>query len=326
MNIYSAHNLFLLVLVPLLTWFILRAQKSFEQRFKRFAESGFLPMYLGKRSPFYSGLKLFLLLTAFILVTVAVARPQWDFREQELNSTGMDIIFAIDVSRSMEAADIQPNRLTRSILQVSAFVDQLSTDRIGIISFAGSATVGCPLTDDREAIKIVLSSLSTEAAARPGTDIGRALDLARSAFNAGSGGGVLILISDGEDIPGNAITKARDLASDGVRIYSMGVGSEEGAIITNPYTGAERVSRLDAATLERIAKVSGGEFYRITPSASEIQLVLSRIYQSEQAQSNTRKVFMYKEQYHIFVLAALLFFVLESLILPFRKRDQGAKG
>lgn len=326
MNIYSVYNLLLLLLVPVLAWFILRAQKTFEKKFNRFADSGFLPIYLGSRSPFYSGLKLFLTLSAFILVIIALARPQWDFREQELGSTAMDIIFAIDVSRSMEAQDISPNRLTRSILQVSAFVDQLKTDRIGIISFAGAATVECPLTDDHDAIRMVLSSLSTQAAARPGTDIGRALDIARSAFNAGSGGGVLILISDGEDIPGNAISKAKDLASDGVRIYSMGVGSEEGAIITNPHTGAERISKLDASTLQRIAKVSGGEFYRITPSASEIQIVLSRIYQTEKAHSNTRRIFMYKEQYHIFVLAALLFLVLECMILPLRKREKGAKG
>ncbi len=325
MNIDIVQNLYLLLLIPVFIWLILGMKKAYQRKFRRFAHEDFMAVYLARRSPYYNGLKLFLLLGAFCMIIVALARPQWDFREQELSSAGMDIIFAIDVSRSMEATDISPNRLTRSILQVAAFTDQLETDRLGIISFAGSATLECPLTDDHEAVKMVLSSLSTESAARPGTDIGRALDLAGSAFNAGAGGGVMILISDGEDISGNAITKARDLAGAGVRIYSMGVGSEEGALITNPYTGGEHISKLDSATLQQIARVSGGEFYRITPSASEIQLLLSRIYQSEKEQISSHRVFMYKEQYHIFVLAALLIIILESLILPYKKMVKESK-
>ncbi|MCK9556896.1 MAG: VWA domain-containing protein [Candidatus Cloacimonetes bacterium] len=325
MNIHNVHILYLLLLVPLFIWLILRMKKAYESKFRHYAHQDFLDVYLAKRSPFYNGLKLFLLLAAFSLIIVALARPQWDFSEQEMSNMGMDIIFAIDISRSMEATDISPDRLTRSILQVSAFCDQLDSDRLGIISFAGSATVECPLTDDHEAVKMVLSSLSTDSAARPGTDIGRALDLARSAFNAGAGGGVLILISDGEDITGNTISKARDLASDGVRIYSMGVGSEAGAVIINPYTGAEHVSKLDTETLQRIARVSGGEFYHITPSASEIQLLLSRIYQSEKEHISSHRVSMYKEQYHIFVIAALLIIALESMILPYRKQIRDLK-
>lgn len=325
MNLYAANKLFLLLIIPLLGWIILRSSKSYERRFKQFADPEFMPIYLARRSPFYSGLKLFLLLIASCLLIVGLSRPQWDYREQEFDSVGMDIIFAIDVSQSMDAKDIQPNRLTRSILQVSAFIDQLQQDRLGIVSFAGAATVECPLTDDHEAVKMVLRSLSTESAARPGTDIGRALDLASSAFNAGSGSGILILISDGEDILGNAISKAKDLADSGVRIYTMGVGSDEGAIITNPHTGAEHISRINSETLERMAKVSGGEFYRITPSAAEIQLVLSRIYRSEHEHGKTRKTFMYKEQYHIFVIAALLLLLFESMVLPYKKKRNGLK-
>lgn len=325
MNIHALHFLYLLIFVPLLAWFIMRSGKASSKRLQRYAEPEFFQLYLGKLSPFYRGLKLFLLLLAFVLVIIAMIRPQWDFREQELQSRGMDIVFAIDVSRSMDATDIQPNRLTRSILQVSAFVDQLDTDRVGIISFAGAPTLECPLTDDYEAVRMVISSLSSDSAARYGTDIGRALDMARISFNAGSGGGVLILISDGEDIPGNAVAKARDLASDGVRIYTMGVGSQQGAIITNPYTGAEHVSRLDAATLERIATISGGEFFHITPSASEIQIVLAQIYRNEKEHTRTRKTFLYREQYHIFAIAALILLVLESLISSYRRQERRVK-
>lgn len=321
MNLYSAQNLWLLLLLPLFIVLIALNARRLKQRFAHFAELAFMPVYLGRRSPFYSTLKLSLLVMVFALLVVALARPQWDYREQEVSSLGMDIIFAIDVSCSMEAEDIQPDRLTRSILQVSAFVDQLKTDRLGVISFAGAATVECPLTDDHEAVKMVLSSLSTESAVRAGTNIGRALELARTAFQAGSGAGVLILISDGEDLAAESVAKARDLSSNGVRIYTMGVGSEAGAMIRNPYNGEERLSKLDANTLRRIAEAGGGEFFRITPSATEIQLLLSRIYQSEKRQSNRRTINLYKEQYHIFILAALFFLILESLILPLKRAD-----
>ncbi len=324
MNLYSAQNLLLLLLLPVFIWLISLSGKRLKSRFSQYADQAFMSVYIGKRSPFYSGMKLALLVMVFALVVIAVARPQWDYRERELSSFGMDIIFAIDVSRSMEATDIQPDRLTRSILQVSAFVDQLKSDRLGVISFAGAATVECPLTDDHEAVKMVLSSLSVDSAARAGTDIGRALNLAQSAFQAGPGSGVLILISDGEDLSEGSIAKAQDLHSDGVRIYTMGVGSPEGARIRNPFTGEERISRLDVKTLQRIAQVGGGEFFRITPSAAEIQLLLSRIYQSEKRQSDIRIINLYKEQYHIFVLVALLILILESMILPLKRVNRRA--
>lgn len=325
MNLYNPYNLLILCLIPLLIWLIWRSGKRYLSRFTRFAETPFMQIYLEQRSPFYSSLKLFLLVIAFAFIVVAVARPQWDFKESEISARGMDIIFAIDVSLSMEATDIQPNRLTRAILQVSAFVDQLQTDRLGVISFAGAATIECPLTEDHEAVKMVLSSLSTDSAARAGTEIGRALDAAKTAFQAGSGPGVLVLISDGEDLSPSSIAKARDLASNHIRIYTMGVGSEQGALIRNPYTGEERVSKLDVNNLQRIAQVSGGEFFLITPSAAEIQLLLSRIYQSETSQSKTRTVNLYKEQYHLFVIAALIFLLLESLILPLKRQRPGSK-
>jgi Ca-activated chloride channel homolog len=321
MNLHDPQALWFLLLVPALLILMLYTGKRLSKRFTRYAESAFMPIYLSGRSPFYSGLRIVLLILAFSFVVISLSRPQWDYLERELQSEGMDIIFAIDISRSMEASDIQPNRLLRSILQVSAFVDQLSGDRIGLISFAGSATIECPLTDDHDAFKMVLSSLDTNSAERSGTDIGRALDLALTAFNASAGNAALILISDGEDIPGNAVGKARELGSRGIRIYSMGVGSEDGALIRNPYTGEERISTLDSKMLERIAATTGGEFYRVTPSAAEIRLLLSRIYQSEKSRGELRKVNIYKEQYHIFALIALFFLLLEMLILPLKKKD-----
>lgn len=326
MNLQDPQMLWLLVILPFLMWGMSFTGKRLKKRFGQYAEQVFMPIYLSQRSPFYSGLKIALLIIAAAFIIISTSRPQWDYRERELSSEGMDIIFAIDISRSMEATDIQPSRLLRSILQVSAFVDQLKGDRIGLISFAGAATIECPLTDDHEAFKMVLSGLDVNTAERAGTDISRALDLAQTAFNAAAGERALILISDGEDLSSSAIAKAKELGDKGIRIYAMGVGSEDGALIRNPYTGEERISTLDAKVLERIALASGAEFFRITPSAAEIQLLLSRIYSSEKTRGDVRKVNMYKEQYHIFVIIALAFILLETMIVPLKRTGKGWFG
>ena len=325
MNLHDLQALWLLLLIPALIFLVMRLSRRRNRRFTKYASEPFAQIYLAKLSPFYSGLKLYMLIIALGFIIISIARPQWDFQERDLGTGGMDIIFAIDVSHSMDATDVPPGRLLRSILQVSAFVDQLKTDRIGLIAFAGSATIECPLTDDHEAFKMVLSSLDTNSAARPGTDIARALDVALTAFNAAAGEGVLILISDGEDLSGSAVAKARELGSKGIRIYTMGVGSESGAVIRNPYTNEERISSLDKATLEQIARVSGAEFFPVTPSAAEIHLMLSRIYSGEKMRTEQRAVNMYKEQYHIFVIVALLIIFLEILISPDKRVGPGQR-
>lgn len=320
MNIHNLHILWLLLLIPVFIRLLWRRDKRLSKRFSRFAEERFRDFYLAELSPFYSNLKVFLLIIAFGFLVIALAGPQWDYREKELQNQGLDIIFAVDISRSMEATDIQPNRLMRSILQISSFVDKLKGDRVGLISFAGTATLECPLTDDLEAFKMVLNSLDLEAAPRAGTEISRALSLAGRAFDAAASEGVLILISDGEDLSSSSFQVAQELAAKGICIYTLGVGSEAGAYIRNPHTGEVRLSKLDTNTLRRIATIGGGEFYHVTPSAQEIQLMLSQIYQSEKGDSASRHLNLYKEQYHYFVLIALLFIILESFILPLKRK------
>ena len=151
-------------------------------------------------------------------------------------------------------------------------------------------------------------------AERAGTDIGRALDLAQSSFNAAAGKSVLILISDGEDLAANTIQKTRQLAAKGVHVYTMGVGSQSGANIINPLTGEHHLSRLDVEMLSKIAKEGGGEFYHITPSAAEIRLLLAKIYQHEKESGESKSLQVYKEQYRLFVVFALVFLILESLL------------
>jgi Ca-activated chloride channel family protein len=319
MNLVNPHLLILLSLCLILFLLIFRRGNRIHKRFISYAQSHMMSHYFRTQSPFWIGFKLVILSLALASIVIALVRPQWDYVHKETESSGMDIVFAIDVSKSMDANDMMPSRLMRAIIQITAFLDQVTTDRIGIIAFAGVATLECPLTDDYEAVKIVLGSLSTDNSPKPGTNIGAALQLVADAFEPGQQAGTLILISDGEDLEGAALREAKLLKGKGVRVYTMGVGSPEGYVITHPETGQEVISKLDEASLSEIARQTGGDYYRVTPGGEEIRLILKRIYESEEKRINRKSINVLKEQYHLFAAIALFLLLVESVIDP-RKR------
>ena len=321
MNIANPYYLALLALCLVLLILLFRRDRFLQRRFTRYAELHLKEHYYHSQSPFWIGFKLFLGILALGCVIIALARPQWDYENKDLQSSGMDIIFAIDVSQSMDATDMMPSRLLRAILQIGSFLEQVKTDRIGIIAFAGVATLQCPLTDDYEAVRIVLNGLNSSTVEIPGTDLGSALNLAADAFPEGSKSNTLILISDGEDLENSALREAKKLKTKGIRVYTMGVGSQEGTIIRNPETGEEVKSKLDETTLQEIARITEGEYFRVTPGGEEIQLILKRIYESESSRRG-KKVTILKEQYYLFAILAIILLITECLIDP-RKRKKG---
>lgn len=303
-------------------YLLIHRHKRYLKRFGSYAQTRFFSYYYREQSAFWIGLKLFLGILALAAIILALVRPQWDYETRDLENRGMDIVFAIDVSRSMDAQDVMPSRLMRALMQISSFLEQLDTDRIGIIAFAGVATLECPLTDDFEAVRIVLQSLNSNSIERPGTNIGSALALATQAFSTASEANSIVLISDGEDLSGDALKQAKLLQDKGIRLYTMGVGSPQGTFVTNPYTKQEIVSKLDEATLKKLADATGGEYFRITPGGDEIQLVLRRIYEREESRIRGKRISSMKEQYYLFALLAILLLIGESLIDP-RKRTKG---
>ena len=197
-------------------------------------------------------------------------------------------------------------------------------DRVGIIAFAGKATLECPLTDDYESVALVLSSLETDSAVQLGTDIGAAMALAEKSFLSSGGNNVLLLVSDGEDLGGSSLQQAQRLASAGARVYTLGVGSAEGVTITDPETGRSTFSRLDARNLEKLASAGKGRYYAVTPGQNELDLILQNIYAEEKGRERSKSISTYKEQYHIPAFLSLAFLLLESLILPLRGRRKQA--
>lgn len=236
-----------------------------------FASARVLDRILISYSPLRRRIKETMLVIAIIALIGALARPQLGYEWRETRSRGIDILFALDVSRSMLAEDVSPNRLARAKLAIEDFVSRLEGDRIGLIAFAGDAFLQCPLTLDYNAFFQSLESMSTDTISRGGSDIAAAIDVADAAFGKGDNFKNLILVSDGEDLGAEGIIRARQAAGDGVRIFTVGIGTAEGSPIPirNSRGQVEYVrdemgkiveSALDEATLQTIAEVTGG-FY-----------------------------------------------------------------
>ncbi|MEZ4339465.1 MAG: VWA domain-containing protein [Sandaracinaceae bacterium] len=217
------------------------------------------------------GLKLALLASGIALLFTAAARPRWGFHTERAERQGVDVLFAIDASRSMLAEDLRPNRLTRAKLAVSDLLRELPGDRAGLVAFAGRAFLECPMTLDRDVFDRSLAALDTSLIPQPGTNLAAAIREATAAFGDVEHEKVLVLLTDGENLEEDAVAAAEEAAQHGVRIFTVGVGTADPSPV--PITGPDgRVdllrdadgqvvrSALDETTLRRIAEVTNGAY------------------------------------------------------------------
>ncbi len=219
------------------------------------------------------GFKRALLVTGALLGCVGLARPQWGVRWEEAQRRGLDLLFALDTSKSMLAPDLKPDRLTRAKLAIRDLVGKFDGDRVGLVAFAGDAFLQCPLTLDRGVFEQTLDALDTTTIFRGGTDVGRAIDVARSALHSQPANRkLLVFLTDGEDLESHAVQEARAAAADGIRIYTVGVGTPGGELIplagepgqfARDDKGGFVRSQLDENTLQAIARVTGGDYRRL---------------------------------------------------------------
>ncbi|MES2658201.1 MAG: VWA domain-containing protein [Verrucomicrobiota bacterium] len=255
--------------------------KLIHPRFRQRLTEGF--------SPRLRNLKRALWLLAVFAAFVAVARPQKGYEWREVKRKGIDILFAVDTSRSMLAEDLTPNRLERARLGILDFVAKLEGDRVGLIPFAGSAFALCPLTLDYEAFRESLNALDTDLIPKQGTDLASAIKEAERLFDEnGNNHRVLVLMTDGEDLQGSVIDAAKDAAKKGMAIYTVGVGSPEGATIpvqaqygridvVRDENGNPVHTKLDESTLKQIAEVTGALYVPLGRGAEG----LNTIYQEK---------------------------------------------
>ncbi len=226
-----------------------------------------------------------LVVVALALMVIALAGPQWGFHWQEVKHRGVDIVIALDVSKSMLAQDVKPNRLQRAKLAIQELIPLLRGDRLGLVAFAGTSFLNCPLTVDYNGFALMLEDISTETIPRGGTNLTDAIRTGVKALHASAEGSrALVLITDGESHEGDPLAAAKDAAANGVKIFCIGIGTAEGELI--PVTddegqatfvkdreGRTVKSRLDEETLQKIAIETGGSYVRATATSLGLELL-----------------------------------------------------
>jgi Ca-activated chloride channel family protein len=268
---------------------------------------------------------LFTLGTAFIFI--ALARPQVGFEFQETHRKGLELLFAVDTSKSMLAQDVKPDRLTRAKLAVTDLITKLNGDGVGLIAFAGSSFLQCPITLDYDAFRESLDALDVNVIPRGGTDLASAIHEAEAVFKTRTAADkILILITDGEDLGGEAITAAQSAVKNGVKIFTVGVGSTTGELVPVPNenggtdfakdeNGRPVKSHLDETTLKKIAETTGGMYQPLGAQGEGLTNIYERGLTSFTRQDlKAREARIPLEKFHWALLAALVCFIGELLI------------
>jgi len=318
------------VVLVLFFWYQRRRHR---QILGRFAAGGLIEQLVPSLHQRRIFIKQILLVGVFVFGILALARPQWGFEWRKVKKEGVDILIAIDTSKSMLTADVKPNRLQRAKLAVQDLVKKLKGDRLGIIAFAGDAFLMCPLTVDYSGILLTLESLDAGAVPRGGTRIAEAIDLAVKEYrDIKAKHKSLVILTDGENLTGDPVAAARRARQAGVRVYCVGLGTREGELIqvTNVFNEKEFLkdsqgnfvkSRLNEKVLSDIALAAGGSYVR----AAGAQLGLERIYEQElsRLEKRTFKTKMekrYFERFYIPLALALVLLITATGLSTYKKR------
>ena len=223
------HLLWLVPASAVLFWFTARRKRAL---LGRFAGQELVARLARPLLPGGRAVRTMLLLGALAMLIVALARPQYGKEAVILQREGRDLVFLLDTSLSMLADDIQPDRLSRARFEISSLLDRMQGDRVGLVPFAGDAFVLCPLTTDYAAVRLFLDGVDTEIISEPGTNLARALEVGGSAFDTKEREHrVMILITDGEELEGDALAAATGIREQGVRLYAIGIGTPDGVPI-----------------------------------------------------------------------------------------------
>lgn len=315
--------LILLAIVPamaVLYFFVIRWKNK---TIKKIGDPALVKRLISNYSPSKFFFKFLLFVVAFALGVIALANPRTPLGTTSVNRTGIDVMIALDVSKSMLAQDVKPDRLERAKQILSKLIDKLSEDKIGIVVFAGRAYLQMPLTTDHAAAKLYLSSATPEVVPTQGTVIGDALKMCNAAFDAKEKRyKAIILISDGEDHDENAVVYAKALTEEGIMINTVGIGSAEGSMIVDAETnevkrdaeGNPVVTKLNETELRSIAE-NGNGIYQLYSNTDEIVTRLDKQLKSMGQKTITENSLVNYESFFPWILGlVLLLLLIESLI------------
>lgn len=312
------------------SWAFSRRKAAIE----KFAQKGILQELLSSQNTRKQKIKIAFCLWAVMLSLLALLRPQWGFHWEEVKRKGLDILIALDTSKSMLAEDIKPNRLERAKLAIRDFTKSLRGDRVGLIAFSGSAFLQCPLTIDYGGFLLTLDSLDSEAIPQGGTSISSAIKEALRGYEGGEKKyKVLIVITDGEYHEGDPQKAAEEARKAGIAIFCIGLGTKEGELIPVINEAGQREflkdrqgnvvkSRLDEATLQKIALTTGGAYLRSTSAEFGLELLYrEKLSKMEKRELKGKMNKRYEERFQIPLTLALLLFLIEPFISEKKKEN-----
>lgn len=322
-----------LILLPIMAMFFVFVSAKKRRDLEIFGDKAMLQKLSLSKSITKERWKRVLLVTAAGFLIISLARPQIGTRLTMTRRQGVDVMIAIDTSSSMLAQDIKPNRLEKAKLEISSLIDKLKGDRVGILTFAGDSFVQCPLTLDYNAAKMFLGIIETGMMPKPGTAIGDAIMTAAKSFiKKERKHKVLILLTDGEDHETNPVRAAQEAKKEGIIIYTIGIGTKSGEPIPvvdegGKVTGHKKdkdsnviLSRLDDATLQKIALVTDGKYYNATPSEFELDRIYDEISKMQKKGLSNRLFTQYEDRFQYFLAIALILLCVEFAIGDRKKR------
>jgi Ca-activated chloride channel family protein len=327
--VYFYLALSLVVILPLAGILIFWRRKS---DYRAFGTKEAFENLTSHLSSFRRLVKIILLMLGLFFITLAMSGPQWGSKMVEVHRQGVDVIIALDVSRSMLAEDIKPNRLQRAEQELTALIDQLKGDRVGVLAFAGNAQMACPLTTDFEAAKMFLSYLTPDSVTLPGTSLGEAIHFGISMFPKGDEGSrVLVLLTDGEDHHSQPAEAAEAAKAAGIHIISIGFGTPGGEPVPlrdnagnvsgyiKDASGKSVVSRLDEPLLKQITQITGGAYWPSATGSLEANRLAELIGQMQKRDISAGQYGSYEDRFQFALLPGVLL-LLAAFWLPQKKR------
>jgi Ca-activated chloride channel family protein len=262
----------------------------------------------------------------FGLMLVALLGPSFGEEQKEVRTTGRDIYAVVDLSHSMNATDLAPSRLARARFEIGRLLDRFPSDRIGLVVYTSEAFVQCPLTYDQSALRVFLNTLRPGLASGGGTNTAAALRVALEKHTDSlnttlrNTSKVIVLVTDGEDFGEDARAVARDIAESGIRLFALGIGSEEGGRIPQGRSykrlasGEPVVTRLARQSLQRLSRAADGQYFEITPTRNEMNRLMYQLSRVEGQLRDARTLDVSANKYYYFLLAALVLMALDVLV------------
>lgn len=321
------YYLYALLLVPALIAAYIFASRVRRRALARLVDLQILERLSEQAGKYKRLVKFVLLLAVVLFLVIGLANPQIGTRLEEVKQEGVDIFIALDVSLSMKAEDIKPNRLEKAKFEIRNLIGRLAGDRLGLIVFAGEAYTQFPLTTDYSAANLFLDVVDTDVVPTPGTSIASAIKRALESYNFEEPSTkVLVIITDGENTEGDAFRAAQDAAAKGILLYTIGLGSPTGTPIPvynaagqqidfkRDRSGEVVVTKLDEASLEQIASIGKGKYYRGTNSQDELEAIYKDINSLQKREFGVKQFTDYEDRFQFFIGAAIVLLLIELML------------